>query len=262
MPILKFKSENFNGETFFKQIINNHLKNKKNIFIMICGGSGEGKSYTALKIAEIIQPDFNPAIQIAYFAWQFLKVIENAKKKKYKVIILDEAHTTIPATKWFDYVNKAVHYVTTTFRQLHTLCVLIVTPNIKLIDKRLREICNYYAVAWRPTNYVFIDFYKIYFNYYDLHNPEPKLNRIICKVGDKLVRIRRIKIKAPSKKLRKRYEKYSKIYKSDILRSKLEEIMKKTPKKDLELFEYAEAEAECQKRKDELEDEKLKHGTD
>jgi Zonular occludens toxin (Zot). len=162
------------GNEVIRRIIYNRIEMKKNCFFMLVGDSGEGKSYTALRIAEIVQEDFDPKTQVVYTPDQYLDVINYAvEKRKTKVIILDEAHVTIPARLWLSFTNLAVGLVTTTFRRLKSLAVLIVSPDINWVEKMVRESCNYYAICERKRKdgrieYVYADVFKVLRNRYDI----------------------------------------------------------------------------------------------
>jgi ABC-type dipeptide/oligopeptide/nickel transport system ATPase component len=155
--MLRVKAEESKvGEELIRHIVESRFRQKKNTFIAICGGVGEGKSYTALRLAEIIQPDFNVKEQVVYYPQQFLQVIENARSKVYRVVVLDEAHTTVPARLWYSFTNLAVSLVASTFRQLKSLVVIIVAPNINWVEKSIREMMNYYGVVLRKEGSIVI----------------------------------------------------------------------------------------------------------
>jgi len=222
------------GKEVIRRIIYNRIEMKKNCFFMLVGDSGEGKSYTALRIAEIVQEDFDPKTQVVYTPDQYLDVINYAvEKRKTKVIILDEAHVTIPARLWLSFTNLAVGLVTTTFRRLKSLAVLIVSPDINWVEKMVRESCNYYAICERKRrggNYenVYADVFRVLRNRYDIEKTKTYLRRIPCysvPLGKTYI-IEKLVFSLPSQQLIDAYEECSYKFKKMLLERKLLEIKK------------------------------------
>jgi len=201
---------------------------KKNTFILIVGESGEGKSYAALRIAEFIDSQFDPSQQVIYTAADLLKKIEEAREKKYKVLILDEAHTTIPARLWYSITNIATTFILTTFRQLQRLCLIFVSPSIEEVDVSIRRSVNFYFIVKRTTNefsYVFP--YQVVINRFDLEKQKVRLKRLTIKHNRKIYIIKEFLLKKPSKENIEKYENAAVKYKADLLRRQLNEIQSK-----------------------------------
>lgn len=225
-----------NFEEIMKLIVRRRNELKKNTIIAITGDTGEGKSYAALRIAEIIDPEFDPEKQIIYNPKNLLERIEEAKEKKYKVLILDEAHVTVPARLWYSLTNIAIHFVLTTFRQLHRLTVIIVTPSIEEIDISLRRLLNYYFIVKRTTSrYAYLFPYEIYINRFTLLKQETLIKRLILIIDKKIYRIKTIKLKQPSLRIREKYEEMSKKFKAELLRKQIIELESKLKKGDEEV---------------------------
>jgi ABC-type dipeptide/oligopeptide/nickel transport system ATPase component len=220
------------GELVIKKAILARLESKKNTFIAIVGGTGEGKSYTALRIAELIEPNFDVREQIIYYPQQFLNIIQNAINKNYKVLMLDEAHTTIPARLWYNFTNLAINFVASTFRQLKALVLIIVTPSIGWIDKTIREMINFYGVVFRrlPDRPVELRLYEVAYDYFNLREEYPYLRKLkfvyrrgVCKLDTVIVGM-------PSQKLIEEYEKVSSEYKRKLLENQLKNVLGKIEK--------------------------------
>lgn len=177
------------GTVMLRKMIGLRFRLKKNTLISIVGNSGEGKSIAGLSVAYTIEPTFSIEEQIIYKPSELLTKIKHAKAKKYKVLMLDEAHTTTNAKDFMSLVNRAINLVATTFRELNNLCLIIVAPNIKLVDKGIREICNYYCICRRQLEdgvpVTSMEIFEIGFNYYDIKKPEPYLDKIYYKIYDK-----------------------------------------------------------------------------
>jgi ABC-type dipeptide/oligopeptide/nickel transport system ATPase component len=219
------------GEELIKHIIESRFRQKKNTFIAICGGVGEGKSYCGLRIAELIQPDFNVKEQIVYYPQQFLNVIENAKAKNYKVILLDEAHTTIPSRLWYSFMNLAIAQVATTFRQLKNLCVIVISPSINWIEKQVREMVNYYGVVFRKEGSpAYLKLYEVCFNYFDLTEQAPYLKKITFVYNGRPYKLNVIEMSMPSEKLIQEYEQVSTEFKRKLIEKQLADVSRKIEK--------------------------------
>lgn len=230
------ETENEIGPELIKHIINSRLRIKKNTFIALVGGNGEAKSYDAIRIAELIDPNFDPLKQMIIRPEQFIDVIKNAKKEGYKVIVLDEAQTTIDSRMFHSLINKAITYVTSTFRQVNALCVIIVCPNLNWIEKKVRELVNYYGVCYRKEytggmSVAHMKLFEIYINYYDLQNQDPRLRKIkfLAKVGDQKTRrltLGTFDVGLASERLTEVYEKVAVEYKTNLIETQLEDVIK------------------------------------
>jgi len=219
LPVLK----ELTVEEIFRKIVYSRFEKKKNTIIAITGPPGSGKSYTALRIAEIIQPDFNPEEQVVYHPKQLLEAIDKAREKKYKVIVLDEAHATIPARKWQSVVNLSINLVLSTFRQLHYLCLIVVTPTINEVDVSVRRLIDYYGVCDRTQDYVSLKLYRLEINRFDLKKQDPYINhiRFFVESLNRIVKIEELRITKPSEHIIQKYEEISKKFKSDLLKAQL-----------------------------------------
>lgn len=216
------------GEELIKHIIESRFRQKKNTFFAICGGVGEGKSYTALKIAETIQPDFEVREQVVYYPQQFLEVINKARKGGVKVVVLDEAHVTIPAKLWYSFTNLAVSFVSSTFRQVKNLVVIVVTPNVNWVEKSIREMINYYGVVQRTEDSpVYLKLYKVGFNYFDLKDQNPYLQKIRFIWNGNVYVLGLLKTGLPSERVMNEYEEISTEFKKNLIETQLENTLSK-----------------------------------
>ena len=118
----------------------------KNYLLLICGDTGNGKSYTALTIASQIDPTFKDEVEtrVVFTAKQFMKLLTSGKLDKGNVVIWDEAGVGIPAREWQDISNKMINYVLQTFRHKN-LCVIFTTPSISFIDAGARRLFHAYV---------------------------------------------------------------------------------------------------------------------
>ena len=204
-----------------KRLVDNNFRKKKNFFMLIVGAPGSGKSYTALKFAETIEPDFSPREQIIYMPEQFKQVFENLEENRKKVLIFDEAHVTMPSRRWFSFVNLSINTIMSTFRQVKQLAVFFVAPNQNMIDKQLRSLFEYYCVVDKQLNeegvYVYGQLYEVGLNYYDLRDQNPYLRKVRIMCNGKIFKLGEMMIEPPSEQLAKEYEEVSLEFKRNVL---------------------------------------------
>jgi hypothetical protein len=109
-----------------------------NWLCVITGMPGTGKSYSALRLAEVIDPKFQ-LYQCVWTADQFFDLLNNKKLRKGSVIIWDEAGVGMPAREWYSLSNKAINYVVQTFRY-RNLGLIMTTPSMSFVDSQIRKL--------------------------------------------------------------------------------------------------------------------------
>lgn len=123
---------------FYNEIQNRRNKNKSNI-IVITGSPGEGKTYCAIRLAEVFDPHFDPELQIIFTRPQLLHVIgEKSPLKRGQVIIIDEAHYGMGSRRWMETVQKDLMDALASVRS-RGFIILIVSLHIDMLDKIVRK---------------------------------------------------------------------------------------------------------------------------
>jgi len=223
-----------NGFNSKENYIINDIRNRlyeqnRNWLCVVCGQTGLGKSLASVKIAKMINPDFNSDF-VAFTAKEFLDIL-NSNPPKGSVIVFDEAGISISSREWYTITNKILNYVFQTFRYMN-IAVIFTVPDFKFIDKQSRTLFHSYVEL------VDIDYKKSrsIVKWMIMQN-NPKTGKIYFKYprveGKK---IKRIFIHKPDKKLIKEYDKKQKKYKNRLrkeLSKELDEIedMKNSPEK-------------------------------
>ena len=133
--------------TLVKDIHNRLFKLNKNWLGIICGGTGSGKSYSAIKLAEEIDPNFN-IDQIVFSGEEFLEILTSKKLKRGSCIIWDEAGVGIPKREWYTISNKMINYVLQTFRY-ENLAVIFTVPTMSFIDSNSQKLFHCYIETMR-----------------------------------------------------------------------------------------------------------------
>lgn len=116
------------------------MKTKKKTWLGSCiGESGDGKSYGGIRIAELIDPNFN-ATRIALDPLRFLEILKTGLPPC-SVVLFDEAGINLSAKEFQTMNNRLINYVVQAFRKKR-IAVIFTMPTMKLLDKASRELCN------------------------------------------------------------------------------------------------------------------------
>jgi len=195
----------------------------KNELMVIVGDPGSGKSYSALSLAERIDPTFN-VDRVVFKPEEFLDVLDKCSRGN--VVIFDEAGVGIPSREWQTIQNKLLSYVLQTFRYKN-LCVIFTTPNMSYIDKQVRLLVHHSVVA--KAIFLEINAVQCYFYVRD-HNPLtdiPTFEPLKLANNGTLYNVNPVYIPHPSEELAKEYERKSKMFKKEVeveAREKIQQI--------------------------------------
>lgn len=102
--------------------------------IVITGKGGVGKTYFAIRNAEIIDPRFNPKLQIPFGNEEFMNLIgENSPLKMGQAIVVDESQFGMSNRDWADNIQKDLMKQIEAIRS-KGLVIFIVALNMKTLD--------------------------------------------------------------------------------------------------------------------------------
>ncbi len=119
----------------FKSRQNN---NKANI-ILVAGAPGEGKSYFALRMAQIFDRHFNPYLQIVFTRKHLLWLLgPESPLERNQVVIIDEAQFIVGARHWYEEVQKDVMEHMEAIRS-RGFMIFIIALHLDLLDKIIRK---------------------------------------------------------------------------------------------------------------------------
>lgn len=128
------------GEASFITWIKKRINHNLNFLSILEGPTGSGKSWTGLSIAYQIDPVFDVKEQIAFDFKSMMRIINkfNNKenplhKKKYKIVLFDEAQTNLSNRDWQSRINKLFLYLLSTFRH-QNIIVLFTSPYSDFLD--------------------------------------------------------------------------------------------------------------------------------
>lgn len=136
------------GESSVVRWIKKRIDNNLNFLAITEGATGSGKSWSNLTICYELDSEFNPEEQIAFNFKKLMQIINrfNSKddplhKRKYKVILFDEAQTQVNKREWQSRVNKLFLYLTSTFRH-QNIIVLFTSPYSDFIDSATMKLIH------------------------------------------------------------------------------------------------------------------------
>lgn len=174
--------------------------------VLITGHTRGGKTCTALKIAEDVQPDFNFEKQYFYKIKDF---VMNLNKLEGKVVIIDEVGYQLSSLTWWSNLNKIMNYILQT-QGLRNVCYIFCLPHLEYLAKHIRRMIDVVcemkdkgimSVYFVQTIYSKLDGRKTY-----LYNIETLVN-------------------IPLPKCYKEFKDYEKQFKSDILKDLQQDIL-------------------------------------
>jgi len=208
-----------------------HKKNK-GFNIIIEGETGSGKSYSGLRLAEILDPTFDIEKDILYTIDEYLMRIaemdaidkkckndeERAEKVRGKVIIIDEAGNVADS---LDFQKKLVKHLKRSLQVCRYLgiIVLFITPKAEHFLKSARELMHLKFVS-KGVN--FSDNRSMVKPYRILTNAKYPI-RLFKYTNDSGVRthLELYEFRKPQRKLWSPYERYARSMKSAILQDML-----------------------------------------
>ena len=116
-------------------------KQNKNYLACFVGATGSGKSYSALKVASLIQPDFDVETQCVFNPKDFMNLLNSGKLKRGDVIIYDESGVGMASRNFMSMSNKLFSFVLQTFRH-QNICVIFTLPTLSMLDLQARNLLH------------------------------------------------------------------------------------------------------------------------
>ncbi len=126
--------------------IEKRMKENLNFLSVFTGETGIGKTWSAISLAEKIDPDFDAHKQIVFGFKELMQIINDSefKKMKIKQIIFDEPQITISVREWQSRTNKMINYLLSTFRH-QNIIIYFCTPYMDFLDSASMKLmhCNF-----------------------------------------------------------------------------------------------------------------------
>jgi len=233
------------GKHILQHLTVNRLRAKKPCVILVVGDSGEGKSFTALKIAEVVNNYYNVDTLktindfIVYTPLEYTQkldnILHNNEKrqdiKNLRVLMIDEAREVVRSHLWHSFINQAISDCNAMSRRIKPLVIIVVTQFVKDIDSAVRRTITYYGKCARPlTGSTRFDLFRVWKDDHDLERPKLRKRKvkgyIISKQKQYSLYTPEFEVHLPDKKIINAYEHQNFEAKSKILRKKLEDMLK------------------------------------
>jgi len=119
--------------------IEERINHNMNFLCVISGDTGSGKSYTALRIGELLGRVFDVPFTVDHVLFNpmdFFRLVQILPSKS--TIIFDEGSVTMDAQRWQTVESKLLGWITETFR-FKQFIVFIVAPDLSMINSRVRK---------------------------------------------------------------------------------------------------------------------------
>ena len=202
---------------FAKQKRERMTKFNQNWLCLIVGGTGSGKSWSALSLADHISANgFDCKKHLAFRPKDIIKLINSGTLKAGDIILADELGVSMSSRDWYAVQNKFLNYLFQTFREMN-IGLIATVPAIKFIDSNMRVLFHNRMETvkiHRKSNLAELKVYNLeYSNFMD------KLLTITPVFEDSYgnkVSMPRIYIPQARQELIDDYEKMSKQYKKEV----------------------------------------------
>jgi hypothetical protein len=140
--------------------LRSRIEDNRHFIVMLVGEPRSGKSYSALRIAELVDDDFT-LDKLVYSPAEFLELVINSEEGD--VIVFDEAGVKIFSREWQSKMNKALAKVFQVLGYKH-LGIILTFPSVMFVDKAIRRLFNYILLARGFSREHEVSFCKAYYN--------------------------------------------------------------------------------------------------
>lgn len=176
------------------------LQKNQNAIVVFTGGTGSGKSLTAIRLAELLDPGFS-ASRIVFTVKDFVKLV-NSNLGSGSVIVFDDAGLGINSREWRAKHAKIFGMLTQGFRYKQIITIITV-PFLGFIEKQSRKLVHLVFESTdtqgKPKPKLISE------NPYDPEHPMKKYPTI--ERGYDTIKVTGVHFKLPSKTLKDEYEK-------------------------------------------------------
>lgn len=145
MALFQVTQQKVEGEILNKWI-DNRFKRNKNVLIALTGATGSGKSYTALRIAELwymykFQEVFPVRTHACFSIGEVMKLLSSGTLRKGELIILEEAGANLNALDFQSKVSKLFTFILQSFRSMN-VGLIFTLPVLTMLNKSARMLLH------------------------------------------------------------------------------------------------------------------------
>jgi len=219
----------------------------QNFILLGVGSTGTGKSYNFMELARDLDPNFTTD-RIVFHPENFIKVVKQHPPRG-SVIMWDEVGVGLSSREWWTIQNKMIAYVLETFRR-DNLILLMTTPNIGFIDKKVRALLHGFSETIDRTftggQWGWIKYFHIFVNLREARMMY-RYPRIVDKHGrTRVLRGRsslhgNIRISEPPDWLTKSYEEKKLVFTESLQEKALDILTRDTKSTKLEVSDILDA---------------------
>ena len=199
------KDDSTKNSVWLLQWIRNRIKKNRNLIALFIGDTGSGKSMSAIRLAERVDPNFS-VDRIVFTVDDFLKLV-NSGLPAGSVIVFDDAGLGINARLWQDLSARVFGMLTQGFRYKQIL-TFITVPDETFIERQSRKLVH---IRFEATDVQGLMKMKLLSrNTFDPEHPMAKFPRIHRGISEITVKL--VKFRLPTDELREKYEAKKKEY--------------------------------------------------
>lgn len=217
---------------FVKYVKDRIFKQNKNFFMIIVGGVGTGKSYSALRIAENLDESFD-INRCCFKALPFMKKIKEFQDLveqenisiKGKAILWDELGVEHNAREFMTISNRVMNFFFQTSRALN-LIVIMTVPYLSFVDSATRKLAHCIAETQGINQRKKQVTLKIKFLQVAPFTGKEYPKYLRYRKNNRTYKIERIKVPMPSPKIAKPYEIEKKKYLSQLYSDGIDRIQR------------------------------------
>ena len=238
-PIVHYKEDENPWVSYMKRRV---LRENNCINGIITGDPGSSKSWCMLSLAEKIEPGFKLEGNLYFKAGKMMRDINryyngsDAKPKKAKLWLLDEAGIDANNLKFFDAINKGLNAFFQTARHRNYIFMMTV-PHFGFISKGVRTLMNVHGMAKGWDKNTGLSKITIRNKEYNGNIDKYYTKRLyVYKKGFGMIPCNESRLEAPSKKIIKQYENMKKEFTGNLFGSIADEIEAYEEKKEEKMF--------------------------
>ncbi|MGP6208009.1 hypothetical protein ACNF42_08295 [Cuniculiplasma sp. SKW3] len=213
----KKKEDAKDNSVWLLQWIRNRIRKNRNLIALFIGDTGSGKSMSAIRLAERVDPNFS-VDRIVFTVQDFLALV-NSGIPAGSVIVFDDAGLGINARLWQEMSARVFGMLTQGFRYKQIL-TFITVPDETFIERQSRKLVH---IRFEATDVQGLMKMKLLSrNTWDPEHPLAKFPRIHRGISEITVKL--VKFRLPSDDLREKYEAKKKDYMESRFREFQEEL--------------------------------------
>jgi len=125
-------------EKYWIIYIKQRIRKNKNFLGFISGATGSSKSYSSLRIAEELDPEFN-IDRCVFGGLELMNLINSEKLKSGSVIVFEEVGVEMSSKNWQSIANKMLNFLIQTFRHRNFILIMN-SPFMDFVDASTRKL--------------------------------------------------------------------------------------------------------------------------